>query len=208
LYAALFQIKIDWSMAEEQKAEEKPAEAVPAPAGNNKLVMILTLVNVLVTFGIVGMLFVSFKKEQTQPRVTDIVADADSHGGDGAAKDDGHVGGGGDKGAKHAPGMAGKMVTLEQFTVNLSVTGTGTQKFARVNISVELPTEDTEAEVNQKMPQVRNAIIDLFNSKRPTDLATPEGRNYLKEEIRNALNSFLVTGKIKGVFFTSFNLSG
>jgi flagellar basal body-associated protein FliL len=35
-----------------------------------------------------------------------------------------------------------------------------------------------------------------------------DGREYLKDEIRNALNTFLVNGKIKGVFFTSFALAG
>ncbi|NDF14581.1 flagellar basal body protein FliL, partial [bacterium] len=67
---------------------------------------------------------------------------------------------------------------------------------------------DTAAEVTQKMAPVRNAIIDLFNSKRPADLQTGEGRNFLKEEIRNALNSFLVTGKVKSVFFSNFAVSG
>ena len=62
-------------------------------------------------------------------------------------------------------------------------------------------------EITQKMAPVRNAIIDLFNSKRPSDLQTGEGRNFLKEEIRNALNSFLVTGKVKGVFFSNFAVS-
>jgi flagellar FliL protein len=80
-------------------------------------------------------------------------------------------------------------------------------KFVRVNISVEVPTSETENEVQQKMPQVRNTIIDLFNSKRPTDLVTAEGRDYLKEEIRNALNSFMVSGRVKSVFFTNFAVS-
>ena len=57
------------------------------------------------------------------------------------------------------------------------------------------------------MPQVRNTIIDLFNSKRPGDLIQSEGRDYLKEEIRSALNGFMTTGKVKGVFFTNFALS-
>jgi flagellar protein FliL len=99
------------------------------------------------------------------------------------------------------------MVTLEQFTVNLSTPGSVNPKFVRVNISLEVPTEDAEAEVTTKLPQVRNAIIDLFNSKRPADLATAEGRDYLKEEIRNALNGFLVNGKVRGVYFTNFALS-
>ena len=50
-------------------------------------------------------------------------------------------------------------------------------------------------------------IIDLFNSKRPADLATAEGRDYLKDEIRNAINTFMVSGKVKGVFFTNFAMS-
>jgi flagellar FliL protein len=101
----------------------------------------------------------------------------------------------------------GRMISLEQFTVNLSTSGTIQPKFARVNIAIEVPSEDAELEINQKMPRVRNTIIDLFNSKRPIDLQNTEGRNLLKEQILNALNSFLVTGKVKGVFFTSFAVS-
>jgi flagellar FliL protein len=57
------------------------------------------------------------------------------------------------------------------------------------------------------MPQIRNTVIDIFNSKKPSDLATGEGREYLKEEMRSAINSFLINGKIKGVFFTNFALA-
>lgn len=99
------------------------------------------------------------------------------------------------------------MVTLEQFTVNLTTPGSTTPKYVRVNISIEVPDGAVETEIGQKMPQVRNAIIDLFNSKRPTDLVHSEGREYLKEEIRAALNGFIVSGKVKGVFFTNFALS-
>ena len=76
----------------------------------------------------------------------------------------------------------------------------------RVNVSLEVPNQEAEHEVTVKMPQVRNTIIDLLNSKRPGDMATAEGRDYLKEEIRNAINGFMVTGKVKGVFFTNFAL--
>ena len=77
----------------------------------------------------------------------------------------------------------------------------------RVNIAIEVPDSGVESELTQKMPQVRNTIIDLFNSKRPGDLIQSEGRDYLKEEIRSALNGFMTTGKVKGVFFTNFALS-
>jgi flagellar FliL protein len=129
----------------------------------------------------------------------DTLAEALEHGGGGGE----HGGGGG----KHKGGEFGKMLTLDQFTVNLSTPGSATPKYVRVNISLELPTDDLEGEINAKMPQVRNTIIDLFNSKKPADLATAEGRDYLKEEIKTALNGFVVTGKIKGVFFTNFAMT-
>lgn len=121
-------------------------------------------------------------------------------------------GGGGGHGGGGAPAKKltqyGKMLTLEQFTVNLASAGTVNPKFIRVNISLEVPSDEIEQELNQKMPRVRNVIIDLFNAKKASDVASPEGREFLKDEIRNSLNSFLVSGKVKGVFFTNFALSG
>lgn len=214
-------------MAEEKK-EEAAAPSTPPAGGGSKLPLILGGVNLIATLAIVGLLVVSFKKENTGPKVEDIAVESPGGEHGGAAKEGEHGGGHGE--AKPADGHGekkadaghgggghgdkketvredfGKMVTLEQFTVNLSTTGSVTPKFARVNISLEVKTPDTESEVGQKMPRIRNTIIDLFNSKRPTDLANPEGRNYLKEEIGNAINSFLVTGKISGVFFTNFAL--
>jgi flagellar FliL protein len=190
-----------------------------APSGGgSKLVLILTGVNLLATLGMVGVLFLSFQKERKKPSVEDIAAQtaAPAAGEHGEAKGGEH-GGGEAKGGEHGGGGKaehakksvdyGRMITLEQFTVNLSTPGSSNPKYVRVNISLEVPTDDAEGEVTSKMPQVRNAIIDLFNSKRPADLATAEGRDYLKEEIRNALNGFLVNGKVKGVFFTNFALT-
>ncbi len=197
----------------EQKSDSTPA----APSGGgNKLVMILTIVNVIATLGIIGLLFVSFQKQKTPPQIEDIATESEkkdtaagAHGeGHGEApaehgekKDDGH-GAAPDK--KKSTVEYGKMIQLDQFVVNLSTPGSSTPKFIRVKVSLEVPNTDAETEVNAKMPQVRNVIIDLFNSKRPSDLSHPEGRDYLKEEIRNAVNGFMVNGKVKGVFFTNF----
>jgi flagellar FliL protein len=194
--------------------DAKSASPEAGGGGGNKLVMILTLVNLIACIGIGAVLFISHKKENAAPQVADIQPSAEGEHGDAhAAKDDGH-------GAKKADGHGGKdakadkssgdsrSFALEQFTVNLATPGGTAQKFVRVNISLEVPTEDVEKEVQSKMPQVRNAIIDLFNSKRPNDLVSAEQREYLKEEIRNALNSFMTNGKVKGVYFTNFAVTG
>jgi flagellar basal body-associated protein FliL len=187
-------------MAEEKVEKEASPEAQPAQGGGNKLVLILTGVNVLLTLLVVGVLFVSLQKQMSSSGVQDINEHAKEEQPEGEGE--------GGQSQEAVAAHFGRMVALEQFTVNLSTVGTVSPKYARVNISLEVATEDLETEVTSKMPQVRNTVIDLFNSKRPADLATVEGRTYLKEEIRNALNSFFVSGKISGVFFTNFAIAG
>lgn len=196
--------------AEENKGGAVPmAAGAPAGGGGSKLVTIITLVNFVATIAMVAILFISFQRDQAKPRVEDISA-GEEHGaaGDHAPAAGGDHGGGSaaSAGAKKSSDF-GKMVTLEQFTVNLSTPGSVNPKFFRVNIALELPNEDAETEVASKMPQVRNTIIDLVNSKRSADLATAEGREYLKDEIRNGVNSFMVSGKVKAVYFTNFAVS-
>jgi flagellar FliL protein len=206
--------------AAEEKSENASTSGTasaptPSGGGGSKLVLILTGVNLLATVGMIAVLFLSFQREKRKPVVEDIAAQAEAKGGHGEAghgaeakEGHGEAGHGADAKGGHKKSVDyGRMITLDQFTVNLSTPGSTTPKYVRVNISIEVPTDDAEGEVTSKMPQVRNTIIDLFNSKRPSDLATTEGRDYLKEEIRNALNGFLINGKVKGVFFTNFALT-
>jgi flagellar FliL protein len=210
---------------------EAAAAAPAAPAGGGKLVPILTIVNLLATLGIVGMMVMSFQKTKSHQGVEDIDGGHDAagehgDGGHGAAAGghgedaghgapaadhgggDGHGGGGHGEAAKKSSVNYGTMVALDQFMVNLSTPGSAAAKYVRVNISLEVPNADVQGEATAKMPQIRNAIIDLFNAKTARELSTADGREYLKEEIRNAINGFMVQGKVKGVFFTYFSLGG
>ncbi len=188
-------------MASDDKKDDNLPESMPTDGGGGKLGVILGAVNILFTLGIGAVVFLQFQKDKHKESITDMQLHGDDH-------ESGH---GGKKAERDLLGklkdVGPKIITMEQFTVNLS-TAVGTPpRFVRVIVAVEVPTEDTSTELTQKMPQARNAILDLFNSKRPADLQTGEGRNFLKDEIRNALNSFLVTGKVKGVFFSNFQVS-
>jgi flagellar FliL protein len=204
-------------MSAEGSATPESSSNSTASAGEspkiNKFVIILSAMNLLITLGILGALFLSLKKEREHAAVEDISLQAEASGKHEGGGEHGEHGEHGEKGEglslKSAFSKAGeKMLSLEQFTVNLSTPGSSSPKFVRASISLEVPNEDTENELTTKAPQVRNVIIDLFNSKKATDLSTVEGREYLKEEIKSSLNGFLLSGKIKGVFFTSFSLSG
>lgn len=189
-------------MAAEEKTDKKTESAdksaSSAKKGGGKLSLILGVVQLLVTLGIGAVVFIQFQKSKNKESVSDISLQ------DQAAKEDK------DNSGKSSGGLFGKkaptVVSLEQFTVNLSTSPGTPPRFARVIVALEIPSDDTATELNQKMPQVRNSIIDLFNSKRPADLQSGEGRNYLKDEIKNALNSFLVSGKVKNVFFSNFTV--
>ena len=216
-------------MSEEAKKPEPAAESGSSSDKSGKLGMILSILNLLLILGIGAVVFIQFQKDKHKESVGDIQAEsADAghgggehgggeHGGGhgeekpAEAAHGGEHGGGEHGGGEHGGAAAAKkgdqVISLDQFTVNLSTSVGTPPRFARVVIALEVPSSDTAQEIIQKMAPVRNAIIDLFNSKRPSDLQTGEGRNFLKEEIRNALNSFLITGKVKGVFFSNFAVS-
>ena len=197
-------------MSEEAKKPEAAADSGSGSDKSGKLGLILSLLNLILILGIGGVVFIQFQKDKHRESVSDI--QSGGHGEAGGAHGDGHgdakaEGGHGDGHGGPAAKKGDQVVTLDQFTVNLSTSVGTPPRFARVVIALEVPSAETSAEITQKMAPVRNAIIDLFNSKRPADLQTGEGRNFLKEEIRNALNSFLVSGKVKGVFFSNFAVS-
>jgi flagellar basal body-associated protein FliL len=204
----------------EEKTENKDVPAVEpqSSGGGSKLGLVISLINLVLVLGIGAVVFMQFQKDKHRELVSDIDTSAEAHGdapadgkAEGHGKEAGKAEGHGEASAD-GHGAAGaaaskntsQVITFEQFTVNLSTSAGTPPRFARVVIAVEVANAEAAAEINQKTPQVRNAILDLFNSKRPSDLQTGEGRNFLKEEIRNALNSFLVTGKVKGVFFSNF----
>lgn len=171
-----------------------------------KLAPVLTIVNTLVVLGLAAILFVSFQREKKKPKIEDIIQNA------GAAGEKGEGGSGEKAGESSASKQKkligfGKMVHLDPFTINLATPGSVNPKFVRVDIYLEAPTDDVESEINLKIPQIRNVIFDLFNSKKAADVVTVEGRDYIKEEIKNSINAFLLNGKIKTVVFTNFTIS-
>ncbi|HRK02144.1 MAG TPA: flagellar basal body-associated FliL family protein [Oligoflexia bacterium] len=194
-----------------EQAETSAAGPAPSGGGGSKLVMIVALVNLIATLGVIAVLFLAFQKEKAKPTVEDMVLDDKGHGaaasGGGEAKKDDHGAGGKDSKAAPAVSDAGKIMALEPFTVNLS-SGLGTSpRYVRMNVSVELEPGVPDAEFNIKLPRVRDTVINLLNSKKATELNAPEGREQLKDDIRRAVNSFMLQSKIKGVYFTNFAIS-
>lgn len=94
----------------------------------------------------------------------------------------------------------GPTVDLGTFTVNLL----GGNRYLRSEIVVELTERGSAREIEERLPQVRDAVLLVLRGFSAEDLASPESDAAVKEAITDALNPLLTRGKVSGVYFTSW----
>lgn len=96
----------------------------------------------------------------------------------------------------------GPMVNIDEFIVNI-ISG-DTAHYVKASLTVELTNDEVQAEVEKRMPQMRDAILLLISNKTYEELQDLQGKRQLKAEISSKINSFLQSGQIKSVYFTNF----
>jgi flagellar protein FliL len=99
----------------------------------------------------------------------------------------------------------GKLVPLETFLVNVS--GSRGRKLVKINMELELTNAQVQEEVEKIKPKIRDYIIIIISSKSFAEISTREGKDALREEIKNQINLFLTKGQINRVYFTEFILN-
>lgn len=149
--------------------------------------MALAVINMLVVGGVGFMLFKGRQKEAAQPKIEDVIQ------GEHKAQEV-------EKTEEKA--YIGKVIPLETFIVNLA--GSKGRKVAKVNLELELKGDGVNEEIEKRKAQVRDYIIIILSSKTYEEISTKEGKNNLRNEIKDTINSYLTKGKITNVFFTEF----
>ena len=104
--------------------------------------------------------------------------------------------------------MPGPAFKIEDSIYNLGETN----RYARAAVEVELDIEGMDEkgvaefmdEARTRMPWIRDLVIVHLSGKIYRDVATPEGKNQLKEELRVKINALLSRGQVREVMFTSF----
>lgn len=102
------------------------------------------------------------------------------------------LGGKKDTGEEHADEAAEEhakppvYVTLDPFTVNL--TSEGSERFLQVGIDLKVSGPEIVEKVKLHLPEIKNGVLLLLTSKRVEDLSGIEGKNTLREEIRDIVN--------------------
>ncbi len=165
--------------------------------GKNPLLTIVLILNIVMMGAIAFFQFETHKKLTTQPSMQDIVkAEMKKAAGEDDQKSE----------TGEAKEQSGKLFPLDGFTANLAQ-GDGPRRFIRLNAVLKLSSEAKEEEYKARKPQIRDAIISILNAKRPQDLLKVQGKEYLKEEIKSSINTFLVEGKVLDVYYVGFQIN-
>ena len=89
---------------------------------------------------------------------------------------------------------------MDPFLVNLA--DPGQLRYLRVTLHVETPLKGEEYE--KRLPQLRDSVLSILSSKYFKDILTSEGKNVLREEIKEKMNALLVEMKVRNIYFTEF----
>jgi len=185
-------------MADEEQVEQLSEEKGDSSSQKNPLLTIILLLNAVLLGAVAYFQFSSFSKKKNEPTVKDIIS-AEMKAYDKQKEEQALSTG-------EAKDEDGLLFPLEGFTANLAQ-GDGPRRFIRLNTVLKFNKESKEEEYKAKMPQIRDSIISLLNSKRPQDLLKIEGKNFLKEEIKAAINTFLVEGKVIDIYYVGFQIN-
>jgi flagellar FliL protein len=91
--------------------------------------------------------------------------------------------------------------TMDPFVINLNGKPSRT---IQLELSLEMLSEVGYEEVITKTTEARDQIVKILNDKTYPELESIQGKLILKDQITVALNQYLRSGVVKGVYFTNF----
>jgi len=105
-----------------------------------------------------------------------------------------------------ANGPQGKPVVfldMPDVLVNLSSTGTGSERtqYLKVKVTLELADQAMSAQIQPIMPRLMDAFQTYLRELRPIDLDGSAGLYRLKEELTRRVNVSIAPAKINAVLF-------
>lgn len=166
------------------KKEDQDGKEEEAPKKSKKKLFIIIGVLVLVLGGAGAFFMMGGKKS--------------GEGDEG--EDAGSEEGGEESGSKKHGELPGAIVPLDTFIVNLQIKGS----FLKTVIQLEFGEPEQPHTFDADLPKVRDAIIRVLSSKQAQEILNPEGKEKLREEVKNAVNNTLGSEDVVNVYFTEF----
>ena len=161
-------------MAKAPAKQEEPVAKKKAPKKKLLLIIVIALVAVLVLGG--GALLWLKKKDAA-------------------------IAGNAAKSSSSRSDVAPIFVRLESFTVKLQSDPTRSEQYLQMVPELRVLNESVSSKIKLYMPEIRNKILLLLSSKKPSDLSTPQGMETLSNELRNQINQ-IIDGNAQGPAYT------
>lgn len=179
-------------------SESKQKESEAAPEGGKKSGLKLAIIGVVAVLvlggGGAGAYFFLGKKASNSEG-----EGGSAHAAEGSSEE-GHSAD--RKGPVADRDMVGKVVTLNPFIVNLNEPSA--TRYLKVAIDLEVTNDQTAAEMEKRLPQVRDICVTVLSSKSVSSVLGADGKFNLKEELMFAINNVLTSGQVIRVYFTQF----
>ena len=187
-------------LSEEKKTDDQEGSA--ATSGKNPLLIVLVLVNTLAVCGIGFFQFQNHKKLNSVTSASDVMQQQLASEG----HSEGAAAGTPADGAAASAKNDGLMYPIDPFTANLAQ-GDGPKRYIRISLVLKFTKDTKKEEVDSRKPQISDAIISMLNAKKPEELLKREGKDYLKEEIKTAINNFMIDGHLEDIYYVGFQIN-
>jgi flagellar FliL protein len=98
-------------------------------------------------------------------------------------------------------------LALDPLTVNLQ-SDDGIQHYLRVVLALKLTDPKAQERLTARLPEIRSRILLALSNKRPEDLATPDGKRAVAQELKGLIEQPTQPGnqraRVDEVLFTDF----
>ncbi len=101
-----------------------------------------------------------------------------------------------------ATGDRGEIFLMDDLVVTL-VAEDGT-RFLKISPGLECESAAVQAELEERMPEIRDMLINTLSGMSLAEAVAPEGREAVKARLISDLNGALTSGKLLNIYFSDF----
>lgn len=189
-------------MSAEEKKDSKEVSDKPEKKSNMLMIIIIAvLVLIIVAGAVVAVLLMGHDGEDPNAKSAHSSTEQSvSHGSENSAPS--KPKGNSEDTESRKLSQIGTLYPLETFTVNLK--SDDGRRYLKAAISLELDGKELDKELEKKTAVLRDRIIRILSSKTLEEISSKKGKQQVSDQIVETLNSMIVDGSIKGIYFTEF----
>ncbi|MFZ7104603.1 MAG: flagellar basal body-associated FliL family protein [Peptococcaceae bacterium] len=96
----------------------------------------------------------------------------------------------------------GPLYNSPEFTVNIA--NSNGRRFLMTQFSLEVDNKKTLKEIEEKLPVFQDKVIIVLSSQTLDDLYSVDGKENIKNQLIENINTILSSGKIINIYFNNF----